>query len=219
MVADANMSNNPENLKEICNLLIKNKNDIPWFSQHRADRIVKNPNLVKLMKKAGAKFILIGYESMSKKILDYYSKETKMPSMNLKALNILKKNNIICQGSHIIGAPGETLKEMIKTIMFAFKSDYPTVGLLKSYPGSAQLHYSGYTGLKPKNRDYTNFKEINLYSPLWVTGILQKLFLLLAYLNPKRLLTLVSPDISIRMQARFIYLVLLSSIYHLLRIG
>jgi len=211
MTTDANMSNYPENVKDICNLLIKNKNQIPWWSVHRADIIINNPDLVKLMKTAKCKVIGVGYESMSKKVLDYYNKKTT-PSINLKALEIIKKSKLISQGGHIIGAPDEKLSEMIKTMMFAFRLDYPNVAVLKSYPNS-NLDLE-----KKRVRNYTNFREVNLYNPLKITGLLQKLFLALAYLNPIKLLTLISRDESIRIISRSTYVMYLNAIKNFLRL-
>jgi len=211
LIGDANMSNDPENVKDICNLLIKNKNQIPWWSEHRADTIINNPDLVKLMKTAKCRVIGIGYESMSKRILDYYNKKTT-PPINLKALEIIKKSKLISQGGHIIGAPDEKLSEMIKTMMFAFRLDYPNVAVLKSYPNS-NLDLE-----KKRVRNYTNFREVNLYNPLKITGLLQKLFLALAYLNPIKLLTLISRDESIRIISRSTYVMYLNAIKNFLRL-
>ena len=211
VVGDSNMSNDTENVKEICNLLIKNKNQIPWMSNHRADTIANNPDLVKLMKAAKCRVVGIGYESMSQKILDYYNKGTT-PSTNLRALEIIKKNNLIGQGGHIIGAPDEKLSEMITTMMFAFKLDYPNVAVLKSYP------HSNLDLEKKRTRNYANFREVNLYNPLKITGLLQKLFLAIVYLNPLKLLTLISQDESIRIFSKSTYAMYLNAIKNFLRL-
>jgi len=208
-IGDANMSNNPENVKKICSLLNKHNFDVPWSSNHRADTIYQNPDLIFLMKRSGCKMIRIGFESMNKRLLDYYNKKTT-PFMNLKVLKIIKKNKLISLGGHIIGAPDESLKEILKTIIFSFKTTFPSISILKNYP-SSDLNLK-----KPK--DYTNFKESNLYNPSKIVGFLQKFLLAIIFLSPKRLFTLFSQDKAIRIKSRIIYTINIKALKNFLRL-
>jgi radical SAM superfamily enzyme YgiQ (UPF0313 family) len=89
---------------------------IQWGIQIRPDTIVQQHRLIRKAGKSGCKLALVGFESISQKMLDSFSKGTDV-RMLYKASEILKKSGIFIIGYFMIGYPGETKKERIDTLL------------------------------------------------------------------------------------------------------
>lgn len=81
-----------------------------------------------------------GFESGSKKILQWLKGPTVSPEINLKAIEICKRNRIKVFGSLMMGNPGETIKDMEDTINWIKQAikmgvDYLFVFVATPYPG------------------------------------------------------------------------------------
>lgn len=100
-------------IKELCNMIIEENINCKWTALIRADEI--SDELAKLMKKAGCYSIEIGIESLNDKILDKMQKGEKVDTI-IKAIDILKSNDIVVEGSFLIGYYEDTKDSIIKTI-------------------------------------------------------------------------------------------------------
>jgi len=89
--------------------------DRPFVTQTRADFIVRHPELVKELKKAGLWMFLIGFESGNQRILDLYCKDATVKT-NLEAARICHENGIKIWANFILGAPTETKDEVMDTL-------------------------------------------------------------------------------------------------------
>lgn len=98
-------------------LIIKNKLKIAWACYARADMDLKT---LKLMKKAGCRYIHVGYESLNKTVLQNMNKGTNLEYIDEFTENT-KKAGIRVQGDFIIGLPGETEETIKRTIEWAKK--------------------------------------------------------------------------------------------------
>ena len=94
-----------------------------WFVGARANYFndkYLSPDVIKRMAKLGCVMIGIGAESGSQRMLDYLKKDITLEQIE-NAAKILSDNKIICEFSFMIGLPGETPEEMLKTINFVEK--------------------------------------------------------------------------------------------------
>lgn len=100
-------------LRELCNEIIKENIECKWTALIRADEITDE--MAKLMKKAGCYSIEIGIESLNNDVLDSMNKGENVDTI-LKAIDILKNNNMIVEGSFLIGYYEDTKESILQTI-------------------------------------------------------------------------------------------------------
>ncbi len=112
--------------------------DIMWFMQARCDDVVKNPDVLPKMRKAGLRWVLLGVESHSSSTLDSFRKETT-PEDARKAMKLLKKNDIFSQGMFIIGQRKDTTESIAGLREFAneLDPDLAIFAILTPFPGTA----------------------------------------------------------------------------------
>jgi len=132
---------------EFCRLLIKQIShptgdiarhlrykSIKWSANVRVGLDLKT---MKLMKKAGCRLVIVGYESGSEAVLKGMNKKIK-PNDSLVFAQNARKAGLLVHGCFVVGNPGETLATMQQTLDFAIKLDpdsaqfYP----LFVYPGT-----------------------------------------------------------------------------------
>ncbi len=113
---------NRKRVEEIAKGLIKEygkTKQIKWFCESRVDFIIRNPDLFKLLRKAGLVRIQIGIESGNQKVLDAYNKKVKIEEI-IQAVEILTACDIpSIFGNFIIGGPYETDETVNQSIALA----------------------------------------------------------------------------------------------------
>ena len=87
----------------------------PFFCQSRADILVKNEDMVRLMVEAGLRGYFIGFESGNDRVLRFLRKGTTR-AINLEAARICKKYDIKIWANYMLGIPTETREEVLDTI-------------------------------------------------------------------------------------------------------
>lgn len=114
----------------------------PFFCQSRADIIVKNEDMVKLMAEVGLRGYLIGFESGSDRVLKFIRKGTKRWH-NLKAAEICKKYGISIWANYMLGLPTETKAEVLETVSMLkqIDPDYYSPAFYTPHPGSNLYTY------------------------------------------------------------------------------
>lgn len=135
--SDDNFTMDIKRAEEICNLLIKEKINLPWQCPNgvRIDRLPLP--LLQKMREAGCYAVGLGIESGNQEILKKNQK-----NLNLKivpeVLKNLKKVGIESYGFFILGLPGDTKQTISETIDFALKNPFDRVwfNLFTPYPGS-----------------------------------------------------------------------------------
>jgi magnesium-protoporphyrin IX monomethyl ester (oxidative) cyclase len=116
---DDNISYDRKRMEEICNLIIKNNLKIEWFTPNgiRADTL--DEPLLRKMKASGCRELWFAPESGSQRVVD----EVIGKRINLKYVEKMvtacKKIGISSNCFFVIGLPGETKKEIEKTIAYA----------------------------------------------------------------------------------------------------
>ncbi|MGC8826040.1 MAG: B12-binding domain-containing radical SAM protein [Anaerolineae bacterium] len=114
----------------------------PFFCQSRADIIVKNPDMVKLMAEAGLKGYFIGFESGNDRVLRFLRKGTTR-AINLEAARICKRYGVKIWANYMLGIPTETREEVMDTISMLkqIDPDYYSPAFYTPHPGSDLYDY------------------------------------------------------------------------------
>ncbi len=128
--------------RKICKLLIEKgiAKKIKWWANVRVNLDLKT---MKLMKKAGCRLIIPGYESGVQEILNRAHKGITI-EQSLKFAKNAKKAGLLVHGCFIFGLPGETRETIRKTIEFAKKLDPNTAQFfpLIPYPGTEAYEWA-----------------------------------------------------------------------------
>jgi magnesium-protoporphyrin IX monomethyl ester (oxidative) cyclase len=118
---DDNLTLNKKRMKKICDLIIKKKLKIEWFTPNgiRADTL--DENLLMKMKKSGCKRIYIAPESGVQRVVDQIIKKNLDLKSVEKAVTLARKVGIKVACFFIIGLIGETKQDIKATIEFAHR--------------------------------------------------------------------------------------------------
>lgn len=110
--------------------------------QSRASIICKRPDLMKQLKDAGLRWVLIGFESGSNRVLNYIKKETTV-EQNLEAARICRELGIKIFANYMFGLPTETREEMEETVDMIRKiqPDLYSPAVFTPAPGSELFDY------------------------------------------------------------------------------
>lgn len=101
-IVDDDFLFNPKRILQFCDLLEKNNIKKRYLVYGRADFIAKNEKVIKRFKEVGLRAVIVGLESCSSNDLDNYNKRTQV-STNESAVKILKKYDVECYGTFILG--------------------------------------------------------------------------------------------------------------------
>ncbi len=131
--------------------------------QTRADAVLQKPDLLKIMKSSGINTMFIGAESASEKVLKEMNKGITYQQV-LEALKLIKKNRIKSGTYWIIGHPGSSYEEELKTkkaiiqLLDKKLSNYVEVSIFTPFPGSRASKDSRINWIDP------NFSKFNSIS-------------------------------------------------------
>tara|TARA_B100000959_G_scaffold278302_1_gene336369 strand:- start:1649 stop:3112 length:1464 start_codon:yes stop_codon:yes gene_type:complete len=155
-------------LIQLCETLIKEKIDITWSCNGRANAV--KPDILKLMKKAGCWQISYGIESGDPEILEFSRKRIKVEQMT-QALEWSHKAGILTKGFFILGFPNETEDTLKRTIDYAKNSclDDVSVSKMTPFPGSEMYRIGEKYGYI--NKDW---EKMNLLDAVFVPFKLSK---------------------------------------------
>lgn len=101
-IVDDNFLVNRERIIEFCRLLDENNIHKTFIIFGRADFIVKNPDMIKLLSEHGLDAIFVGIESFKQSDLNDFNKKTDVETSK-KASEILYKNNVDLYAGAIVG--------------------------------------------------------------------------------------------------------------------
>ncbi len=128
---------NPSHTKNLCQQMIDEKlhTKIKWSCNVRVDIDLE---LLPLMKKAGCRMLMIGFEFGNQKSLDAVNKNITLNQGRALAL-AAKKLGLIMHGCFMIGAPHETRESALETINYALSLPLDTVQFsgVAVYPGTS----------------------------------------------------------------------------------
>lgn len=117
---DSNFNQSRKHVESLCQEMIDHRLNLPWICQCRVDRMDRD--LIQLMASAGCYRIYYGVESANQKYLDQIKKGITVEQCR-EVFALTKEAGISTLAYFIIGFPGETMEEAMRTISFAFEMD------------------------------------------------------------------------------------------------
>ncbi len=126
--------------REICRLLIENKNKLKWYANVRSDLDFET---MSLMKEARCRLLVVGFESASQKVLDGMHKGLRL-EQSIEFMKCAKKLRILVHGCIMVGNPGETRETMEESFNFARKLACDSMQFypLLVYPGTEAYEWA-----------------------------------------------------------------------------
>jgi radical SAM superfamily enzyme YgiQ (UPF0313 family) len=124
-----------EHAQEVAREMIKNGNKLPWTCEARA---TLDYETLSLMKKAGCRLIVVGFESVDQKVLNNVKKGIKMTNAE-KFVEAARKADVKIHGCFMAGNPGDTMETLNTTLEWAISKNFDTAQFfpLQVYPGTA----------------------------------------------------------------------------------
>ena len=148
--ADENFFAIKSRVKNVCELILKNKIDLAWSCNSRVDTV--DLETFQIAKESGCKQVSFGFESGSQKILDILNKKTTI-AQGKEAIRLCKKARIMCGGSFMLGNPTETVEDLMLTKKFILENDIDnaTLCITTPYPGTELWEYCKKKNLIPES--------------------------------------------------------------------
>jgi anaerobic magnesium-protoporphyrin IX monomethyl ester cyclase len=150
----------------VCEAIVRRKLEVTWSCNCRTDVDLK---LLPLMKRAGCRMLMVGFEFGTQEALDAVKKGTTLEH-SIRLAQEAKKLGFTVHGCFMFGAPGETRQKALKTIEFAKSLPMDTVQFsgICAYPGSEIYHEAREKGfLVPGNwREWVdeNWEQVTVLS-------------------------------------------------------
>lgn len=136
---DDNFSLNPHRALKICQLMVKEKLNIKWSIPNGISRVDNiNKELLQWCKKAGCVDIWFAVESGSQRVLEKVIKKRTTLVQIKRAVRLAKQVGFTVGGFVCMGNPGETKKDLEKTIDFVCRLplDRCQFTIVTPFPGS-----------------------------------------------------------------------------------
>ena len=137
--------------REVAKLMIANGNRLPWTCEVRASLDYET---LALMKQAGCRLVVVGFESIDQGVLDNVRKGIKMPAAE-KFVADARKAGMKIHACFMAGNPGDTMETLNATLNWALDKNFDTAQFfpLQVYPGTAAYDEQMANGLV-KNQSY-----------------------------------------------------------------
>ena len=134
---DDNFTGSRERVMQICDGIIDRGWDLRWWCFCRVDTILRHPEMIAHMARAGCHSMFVGVESPSAAVLESSHKGIRTGDAE-KAIALLKHNGIEIWAAYILGFPNQSRRDLRATARFARKLDTTTAQftLLTPYPGT-----------------------------------------------------------------------------------
>jgi radical SAM superfamily enzyme YgiQ (UPF0313 family) len=145
---DDTLNVNKKHILEVCDLMIKEKVNLPWAAYSRTDSV--DEEIAAKMKKGGCFLVKVGFESGNDEILKAMKKGVRATAeQGRKCAKIFKKAGIQVHGTFVFGMPGETPETIEQTIEYAksLDIDFVQFSIAQPYPGTeffSMLKEKGY---------------------------------------------------------------------------
>ena len=136
---DDNFAANKKRLKELLRLMIAEGITVPWGAQVRTD-VVRDQELLELMRASGADFVALGLESVDQATLDSFEKSQSVADIE-RAIGKLHDYGIRSHGMFVLGADTDKPSHVRETVSFALRNGIDTVmlNILTPLPGTQQF--------------------------------------------------------------------------------
>jgi len=165
-IEDDTFTANRSRVREICNLLIERgiNKKIKWWANARVNLDFET---MRLMKLAGCRLIVPGFESGVQEILNGMRKGNKVEKA-VEYVKDAKKAGLLVHGCFIAGGPGETKETLAKTLKFAKKLKVDTMQFypLIPYPGTKIYRWAEKNGYLKTNKFHEWLTEDGLHNAI-----------------------------------------------------
>lgn len=134
----------PSHVENVCKEILKRNLKITWSCNCRTD---VNLELLPLMKRAGCRMLMVGFEFGTQEALDAVRKGTTL-KQSVRLAQAAKSGGFTVHGCFMFGAPGETMESALRTIEFAKSLPMDTVQFsgICAYPGTAMYQQARENG-------------------------------------------------------------------------
>ena len=129
---DDNFTARPKRTKELLRGMIDRGISPRWTAQARVD-VVKDKELLELMRESGCMFLYLGLESINPRTLESYRKEQTVQDI-AEAVTVLHEYGIKVHGMFVLGSDEDDLKTIRETVRFARGLKIDTVQFLVLTP-------------------------------------------------------------------------------------
>jgi anaerobic magnesium-protoporphyrin IX monomethyl ester cyclase len=155
-------------MEALCDELIKKRLDdeVKWFIQARCDEIVENKRLLPKMRRAGNIWMLVGFDSPSKETLKTFRRRGINEKKAKEAVDLLKKNEILCQGTFILGEREDSHESIRALRDYAdwLDPDVATFMTLTPFPGT-ELYETGKQKGWIEDQNWSHYDMIHAIMP------------------------------------------------------
>lgn len=145
-IEDDTFSANPARVKEICRLLIERglNRKLKWWAN---TRVALDAETMALMKEAGCRLVIPGFESGDQAILNNIKKGISV-SQSRRFVTNAQKAGLLVHGCFMVGNKGETRSSMQETLAFAIETNPDTAQFfpLLPYPGTEAFSWARENG-------------------------------------------------------------------------
>lgn len=140
LIDDDTFSFHQEHTRKFCELMIAKGIKLPWTVECRANLPYE---IMALMKKAGCRLIVVGFESADDGILKNICKGINLAQMR-KFVEDAKRAGVMLHSCFMAGNPGETRETLKKSLDFALEIGADTCQFfpLMVYPGTAAYDWA-----------------------------------------------------------------------------
>lgn len=181
-------------IKKFCQKILEENLNIQWGCNSRIDTV--DEETLELMSQAGLRVIHYGIESGSQRIIDeVYDKKIDLKKVD-KTISLTRKKGIFPAGFFMLGAPGERVIEMMKTIRLSLKLELaeasfsittPFIGTRLRQMMKDNPHFK--ISQDPSRFDYyskISYLDLNRATLALTTFLFQKLAVVIFYLHFRR---------------------------------
>jgi len=136
---DDNFAADKKRLKKLLRMMIDEGVVVPWGAQVRTD-VVRDKELLELMRDAGADWVALGLESVNQATLDGFKKSQTVADIE-EAIRVLHDYGIRSHGMFVLGADNDGPDSVRETVDFALRNHIDTVmlNILTPLPGTQQF--------------------------------------------------------------------------------
>ncbi|MBW2172848.1 MAG: B12-binding domain-containing radical SAM protein [Deltaproteobacteria bacterium] len=170
--ADPNVSYKWKRMEELLDRMLKEELKMQMWLQTRADLV--NPEMMRMMKRAGVSTLAFGLESASERVLPELDKHMSIEKIT-EAIRTTQSEGIEVELFTMFGLPHETFEDGLKTLEFVKKNQVKIMGntnsqQMKIYFGThMSQHYEDY-GIRPLNTRRNAYMSIgSQYETNWMS--------------------------------------------------
>ena len=118
------MAADKKRLKGLLQMMIDEDLVMPWSAQVRTD-VVRDRELLDLMRRSGCKRVYLGLESVNQATLDDFEKSQSVADI-VRAIKTLHEYDINSHGMFVLGADDDNRQTVRDTVRFALKNNVST---------------------------------------------------------------------------------------------